>query len=719
MNFRRRIRWIATNCLLTALAFSPLQAEPPADAEIARALEEEFFAAAGQPVQIHRTPLMVELEPLLMQQARHLVSLLEPWDQVPNALRLPGSTHSREHSIRPNSHTALGLAILVRLAPDEAFGPGLTRQEAREKSLALLRFLIWTHGTGGKLCDDGKPWNSQWQSALWAALAGEAAWMLWDGLDPREQWLAARMIADEADRFVDQTPPAQVERDTKAEENAWNSKVISLAFNVFPQHPRRELWRETAIRWIQSSFVREADLAANPHLDGRALRERVAGATIHDDWTLENHHRVHPDYMTTTTLLSYQIPFFTWSGTHPPASLHFNVENIYAGQKRLALPDGGWIYPSGQDWHLRRVIDWFYYHVSLASLYHDPEAVTLAHMTLETFRRMAARDPNGAILLDYESNFASSDHMILDLPAKAYLLMAQFGQGPDPVPEPALWERVSGRHLYTEGEFGVLRTPHSVATFSWGRQVMGMVFPLQHNLLATPHPRGLIGHIEAEGGQREAPTVQSVQVAPLPDALGVAGMLLRAGGAAEQQFAFLALPDGRTIYADRVFKSGNAPLSRLDLGTFGVLNDINWPWHDGDRTLISQDGERVFVAKEAKAGEPFVSDSRWFNLDGLGIVRAAASGKAIYNPVPTGATGRLEQLFHLNSVAVNEIPEADPRTGIAHAVLIFYPDRSPADTEAAASNCDADWLDNNRLRLTLEDDTLIAIDFANATVTFE
>src|SRR5690606_8432675 len=39
MNFRRRIRWIATNCLLTALAFSPLQAEPPADAEIARALE--------------------------------------------------------------------------------------------------------------------------------------------------------------------------------------------------------------------------------------------------------------------------------------------------------------------------------------------------------------------------------------------------------------------------------------------------------------------------------------------------------------------------------------------------------------------------------------------------------------------------------------------------------------------------------------------------------
>ena len=42
------------------------------------------------------------------------------------------------------------------------------------------------------------------------------------------------------------------------------------------------------------------------------------------------------------------------------------VEHCNASLKRLALPDGGWLYPNGQDWGLRRNIDWFEYDTALA-----------------------------------------------------------------------------------------------------------------------------------------------------------------------------------------------------------------------------------------------------------------------------------------------------------------------------------------------------------------
>ena len=127
-------------------------------------------------------------------------------------------------------------------------------------------------------CNDGKQWHNQWQSAFWAHSAGKAAWLLWDDLDPKMKWLAARMIADEADRFVGVTPPAQVIDDTKAEENAWDSMVISLAASMFPHHPHHAAWQETAIRWAVSSYVNAKDVTSSEVIDGKPLKDWVSAA---------------------------------------------------------------------------------------------------------------------------------------------------------------------------------------------------------------------------------------------------------------------------------------------------------------------------------------------------------------------------------------------------------------------------------------------------------
>lgn len=720
MNVRRRAVFTAVFGLILCQVVT---AQIPSSEKLTSALAAEFRTTAAQPPAKHRGPLMHELEPLLIQQARYLVSELRPWagDATTALLPLVRRAPSSESGIRPNAHTAKGLALLVRLVPADAFPAEFPPAAARERALAMLRYLLRTHGASGETCSDGKPWRNQWQSAYWSALTGEASWLLWDDLTPAERWLAARMICDEADRFVGVTPPTNLAKDSKAEENAWNSQIVSLAFSIFPAHPRHALWRETAVRWIATSFARGADLARTDPVDGKPLREWLTGANIFDDFTLENHSRIHPDYMACTYLLTSQIPLYTWGGHAPPAALALNRAGINAALQRLATPDGSVLYPNGQDWGLHRNVDWLEYHAGLAVVDQDPRAAALLRQSLDAVRRMAARQPTGSVYLPDETKLASDQAMVLEYLAHTYALMAQLGEGPAPLSADALANTLAGRHVFPDGRVGVLRTRDSIATFSWGAQVMGTVLPLQPDLLLTPEPRGLIGHVGVPGAAREIPVIREIFLAPLPDALGLTGVLARADGAVEQRFGFLALPDGRTVYVDTLRLTGPVRPTLLDLGTLGVLNDLHWPYHDGTRTLAHAGGTLTFAAANATRDEPVSLDARWLNLDDrLGIVRLAASGPARYVPAPTSAAGRLEQRFHLNALPAAALARAtaNAATPLAHGVYIFYPHRTAAETAALASRCTLlSPPGESPVRLRLDDATEVTFELTRLQLT--
>lgn len=694
------------------------RAQLPTPAEIQADLDNIYYTVAAKPDDEHRGPIMRALEPLMIQQARYLVSELGPWakDSSVSLLPLLKRTPSSEHGIRPNAHTAKGLAILVRLAPDEVFPENFPRAAARENALKILRYLLRTHGASGETCTDSKPWKNQWQSAYWAALAGEACWLLWDDLTPAERWLAARMVCDEADRFVGQTPPARAHENTAAEENAWNSEIVSLAFNMFKGHPRNFIWRMTATRWILSSYATARDVSSSEIVDKRPLKDwQLDGPNIHDDYTLENHSRVHPDYMACTYLLTSQVPMYAWAKNAVPDAIHRNVEKINAIIKRLATPDGSVVYPNGQDWGLHRNIDWFEFHATMAVLYNDRQSAALMRHSLEAVQRMAARAPggNGSIYLPLETQLPSDQSMMLEYTAHIYAIMAQLGEGPEPIPDNQLWDKLAHSRIFPAGRFAVSRNTDSIATFSWGAQVMGQVQPLAtKDLLLTPEGRGFIGYIVLDGETREAPVTKTTKVAPLAEGFGVSGVISRADGAAEQRFGLLALPDGRVIYADTVVPLAVRKLSRMHLGTLGVLNDENWPYHDGVRTLYYENGHRDFAAKQAATDKPFAIKSPWFNIDGkLGIIRLAATGDAVYEPAPTGAAGRLEQRFHLNTLSPATTARATPGKTISHSVFVLYPNQNAERTKNAAASCKLLGNSTDRcVRLRLDDATEITID---------
>ena len=115
-----------------------------------------------------------------------------------------------------------------------------------------------------------------------------------------------------------------------------------------------------------SSFLSPADERSDTVVDGRPVREQFTGANIYDDFTLENHGIVHPDYMTAFSLTLGCTLDFVMTGRQPPEALLYNVAPIYENLKWFWLPDGGFVYPSGQDWGLFRNADWLFKHVLMA-----------------------------------------------------------------------------------------------------------------------------------------------------------------------------------------------------------------------------------------------------------------------------------------------------------------------------------------------------------------
>ena len=653
----------------------------------------------------------------MQQQARYLAAQLKPWEGDPTALTMTPSK-SMEHDIRPNAHFVYGLATLYT-SVGTSYTSQLSRNDCRDKALGLLRFILPTHGAGGKQCNDGKQWHSQWQSALWANTAGRGCWLLWDDLTPEMRWMAARMICDEADRFVDKPPPAQIDNDTKAEENAWDSTVVSLAYCMFPHHPHCEKWRSTAIRWAISSFARKPDLESAAIYDGKSVKEWLTGtgANIHDDFTLENHNRVHPDYMNTIDLCLYQRELYEWAGKPVPQALDFNTTQVYSTLKTLSLPDGGYIYPNGQDWQLHRNPHWVETHIMQAVRFQDPEASRLAANGMDSMERMLARDPNGGVFLPEEFNFPSTQQFTLEMLSLMQHLVGAHGEPAPPVSEEALRKTQVGLHLFRAGKFGLLRTQNSIASFSWSRQVMGMVLPLDTDLLLAPNERNMIGRLQIAGAKDDTPKVESVDAMDSTDTLAVIGMMTR-GGAARQHFAFVALPDGRAVYVDSTQLTTSPKLIKADMGLLSVLNDPHWVYSNGKRTLWHEGGSNIFTADGSPTDGAVSLKSKWYNLDDkLGIGVLQSSGAQTYTPNHKMGNGRLEQMFALNSLATGDKATSG---AISPTVLVFYPSQHHEKTSQLVARCSCEPVHVDApFTVTLDDQKRIKIDFPAKLITFQ
>ena len=449
------------------------------------------------------------------------------------------------------------------------------------------------------------------------------------------------MVAHEADRIAGSTPPHQIRLDTKAEENAWNSRILSVVQLLLPDDSRRLGWESAFQKWALSSFLRPADEQSPTMVDGRTVAAQFTGANIHDDFTLENHDIVHPDYMTCISLSLGAELDYALSGRRPPECLHYNVAEIYENLKWFMLPDGGFVYPNGQDWQLFRNADWTVTNVMMAVLPRDPDAWSLACPCVDTLEKMQARSKTGAVYAPGETFFASTQTDLLSSLATSWLVL----KTADRI-ERAPHDRVGVRRL-DSGKIILRRTGSAIHTVSWGPQVMAQCVPVPADRIVSPDQRNGIGHIVLADQQKSLPIhLHDAKVTSGEDWFK-AELVVDHGEHIRAELLFASNQDGSFTMREKLVALTDIATSRIATGQIGILNNPGWVYERG-RRAIAIDGREEDVP--ALSGKTLGAEAvREIVVDGVLRIRGAQPLRIQYQGAEQPSRSRATDLLYLNS----------------------------------------------------------------------
>ncbi len=579
------------------------------------------------------------------KQACYLLDAVHPWKDDA-ALRLLTDSKSGEHWIRPNTGVIEGFAFLHRFGRYDEKVVGVSRPELLDGTIVpMIRYLVATHVTGSRPTSDGKKWGDAWQSAHWTQMLGRGAWFVWPQLPVDLREGVRRVAAHEADRIARSEPPHQLRSDTKAEENAWNSQVLSVAILLLPDDPRCAGWEKAYQRWVMSSFLRPADKRNEAVVDGRPVREQFTGANIFDDFTLENHNFVHPDYMTTFSLSLGCAPDFAMTGRRIPEALLFNVAPIYENLKWMLLPDGGFVYPNGQDWELFRNPSWLGKHVLMAVWALDPDAWMWVLHTLDTLEKMQARSTDGAVFHPGEYFFASTQSDLLRSLANAWLSLQLAGEVPN-----APRERIGVRR-WDSAQVILHRTPDAIHTVSWGAKVMAQCVPSRLDRVVSPHERNGIGHVRLAGARDAlALRVQNAEIRETPDGFD-ASLTVDHGNEIRAQLRFRSEPDGSFLMAEKLIALTNVSTAEIATGLVGILNNPHWIYEHA-RRRVTADDQLIEVASCSRQQWHWEATRR-IVVDDVIVVQSDRPLRASYLAADRAERGRVTDQLILNHLPGN------------------------------------------------------------------
>ncbi len=587
----------------------------------------------------------------IQHQARFLLSKLHPWPEDESMLLLTDSK-SGEHWIRPNTGTVAGLSFLYQFGPYDKSAVGLERDALlNQKIIPMMRYLVATHNTGDRMTSDGKPWGDAWQSAHWAHMLGRAGWWIWNDLPDDLKEGIRRVVKHEAQRFVGQTPPSQLKNDTKAEENAWNAQIFSVAILLMPQDSQRDVWEREFQKWVLSSFQRPADKNSAVMVDGRPVSEQFYGANVYDDFTLENHSIVHPDYMSTFTLSMSCFIDYVMTKRRAPEALRFNVAGIYENLKWFSLPDGGIVYPSGQDWRLFNNSDWFFPHILMAAYGHDPDAWTLAMRSFDTHEKMQQRSPSGQVYLDEEFFFASTQSDCI-----YYLLRAWLTLKIGPPIHNAYHERSGVRRLDT-GKIIINRTPHAIHTFSWGAKVMAQTVANRLDRIVSPDQRNGIGAVRLNGQSKALDvSINTIDVEHTDNEFDVRMQLDHGKNQIRADLHYHSYPNGNWLISEKLIALNDIEIDQVQTGLIGILNNPNWIYEKGYRDVF-MDGKQNRIM--AHSGKSLESNEKRIEIDQILSIQSESPLNAVYISSLKPTRARTTDYLYLNFIKNKQYRKGD------------------------------------------------------------
>ena len=647
----------------------------------------------------------------------------QEWDGRPNCGHFFGGSFWYQAD---TAHTSAIFAVLSKFGEYDESVAKVPRETLKQRAIQGIRYMGFTHDTGPADCvrvegvlpyTAGKKWGGEGDNFFMASQNGRsiavmayAAWILWDDLDTETKLLVQNVIASYADRWSADEPRNGVYFDTQCEENAWTSAGIGAAVAMFPDHPHHEQWKNGFMKWAINVLTTYRDRLSDPSgLIDMPAGNRVRTVTFHPDYTAENHAFVHPSYLCAGTNLRglYAVMALTGGQTVIPAALYNNEELYERTVKIWAQFDGLCIPVQGQDWWYNRQHERQLTHTILSVLHGNRDAARFARNALESVERIQLSNTRGCLLEERgeqcvinkaHAQYAKDlEHGSANDLMTSYLLYLFGGPGAAPSDEAEMAERLAGVYSYPYGNTIVHRRTDSFASFTWRNNVMAMSVPAKGVWQITPLYASYTGTLQfAESKGRKGLTNEAIirgvereSILPFHD--GFAATVTIARGAREllQHAAFLSLPNGATVYAEKFEALADCAVHEASTGIIGIRNE-NYPampeLAPGSRTIYRPEGEESFCGFYSEE-EPNVvrayEPPAYVNVDNyIGYVLFGSRGVKYINKHQYPKWKGVEDILVLNEIG-DAVFQAGERW--APFVAAAMPNESAAATAARSA----------------------------------
>ena len=575
------------------------------------------------------------------------------WREVPGQgpeVAVFGQGGHEENSLRSLGNILFTYAVLATSPGYDAEVSGVNRQHLRQRAECGLRYMARSHVTGDLNCLDGKRWGNHWQSAWWTGKMAAAAQRLWADLSAADRALVERVVVHEADRHLNRTPPGAEFRNTRSEENAWDSEVLVWAAGLFAGQPHAAAWEAKAREFMMNTLSVAADRQDGRRVDGRPVHEQVSSVNLHDDYTIENHGAYQFCYMACPLhSLSWDYYAYTVTGRRPPEALFHHVRDVWGVIRGTYLYDGRFAYLSGKDW--ARYVYGLYFImpplVVLQNEFGDGDARLVERDRLRCFEWEQRQHGDGGLFSGrFTHGLMEGWPHEYETDGMALLALASVLHGERPAlpatPAADFQRHVSGVRQSPACEWLYARSPRAFTSFSWrmleNGASLGLFVPAGGDHLVEWGRNNLCGTFRAGGRELPHTTVRHLeQVGTV--CLATTGerlFSLNAGGAPalRQALTFVGLPTcGLAVVIDRASALTRVTLDSQRPLNLHLANDI---FNGNRRRLFHATGE-VDLAGVGGAARQLELPSAWLNVDQLLGIAAAAGVWTVHDSATRNA----------------------------------------------------------------------------------
>lgn len=241
------------------------------------------------------------------------------------------------------------LAAFAMAQAAESFDPlatGMTREEARELALAMLRFSMRSHLVGDYRCTDGTKWGNTWISVLGIERMMHGIEALSPYMTEQDHALLKQVLISESDFLLNEYEiVADVDARTgknKPESNLWNGALLHRTALMYPDAPNAEGYREKGSQFLMNAISTLADLNDEQTVyDGKKLKDQLVGANFFDSFALHHHGYLNVGYMVICLSNAAMLHFmYRQKGEKAPEALYHHFKELWQLVKGMTFADG-------------------------------------------------------------------------------------------------------------------------------------------------------------------------------------------------------------------------------------------------------------------------------------------------------------------------------------------------------------------------------------------